>query len=89
VASSVALEASPVVGPPRRSRFALSRKRLIVCESASYFVHMKIVSIFTELGAEEWVPNCAMIIGKPNDLVRQIHTRTPVILLMDIRYSVG
>ncbi|HZC59927.1 MAG TPA: SOS response-associated peptidase family protein [Chthoniobacterales bacterium] len=30
--------------------------------------------------SEEWLPTCTIITGEPNDLVREIHTWTPVIL---------
>jgi putative SOS response-associated peptidase YedK len=29
---------------------------------------------------DEWVYNCTIITGEPNDLVQEIHTRMPVIL---------
>jgi putative SOS response-associated peptidase YedK len=29
---------------------------------------------------DEWVHTCTIITGEPNDLVREIHTRLPVIL---------
>ncbi len=31
-------------------------------------------------GSEEWIRTCTIITGEPNDLVREIHTRMPVIL---------
>ena len=31
-------------------------------------------------GSEEWIHTCTIITGEPNDLVREIHTRMPVIL---------
>jgi putative SOS response-associated peptidase YedK len=31
-------------------------------------------------GSEEWLHTCTIITGEPNELVRQIHTRMPVIL---------
>jgi putative SOS response-associated peptidase YedK len=31
-------------------------------------------------GSEEWFRTCTIITGEPNDLVREIHTRMPVIL---------
>ena len=31
-------------------------------------------------GSEDWIRTCTIIIGEPNDLVREIHTRMPVIL---------
>jgi putative SOS response-associated peptidase YedK len=29
---------------------------------------------------DQWVPTCTIITGEPNEFVREIHTRTPVIL---------
>ena len=31
-------------------------------------------------GSEDWIRTCTIIIGEPNELVREIHTRMPVIL---------
>jgi putative SOS response-associated peptidase YedK len=44
------------------------------------FVFARLWEGWKDPAKDEWVHNCTIITGEPNDLVREIHTRMPVIL---------
>ncbi len=63
---------------------------------APYAIGMKDDSLFVFAGlwegwkppgSEEWIRTCTIITGEPNDMVREIHTRMPVILPEEVHDS--
>jgi putative SOS response-associated peptidase YedK len=49
----------------------------------SPFVFAGLWESWKDPATDKWLHTCTIITGEPNDLVREIHTRMPVILLED------